>query len=196
MDSGFEQEIELTRRDQGNLAEVLVAGLNEDLPSFVEKYISSDAENRYPEYTSDRSVDVYQSDLNEYTWTEAERVDVDPNLSWRPDVIAKAKIIFHSGDRGLEVAATRLTDLEVPDPPVFKSRKWGYVFEVFYPIEVKSGEKVTLTEQQAEAIPEVAENSPHVHPLVAEVDISELPDSFEVVIRNFEDSSFSGESRY
>jgi len=196
MDEGLEQAIELTRRDQGNLAESLVVGLNEDPPEFLNQYVSHHAETHYSEYIGDRSVRVHLSDLNEYTWTQSEEVDVTPDLSWRPDLIAEARMNLHRGDREWKLAATRLDNPNAEDPPVVDSEKWGLMLRVLYPMEVKSGEKVTLTEQQAEAIPEVAENSRHVHPLVAEVDITDLPESFDVKIRDFNNSSFSDGSRY
>ena len=196
MGDDVEQVVELDRRDRGNLAESLVAGLNEDPPDFLSQYVAGHAEETYSEYVGDRSVKVRLSDLNEYTWMQSEEVDVDPDLSWRPDLIAEAWMNLHRRDREWKLAATRLDNPGSADPPVFDSEKWGLMLRVFYPVEVKTGEKVTLTEQQAEAIPEVAENSRHVYPLVAEVDISDLPDGFDVVIRDFSDSSFTSGSRY
>jgi hypothetical protein len=40
---------------------------------------------------------------------------------------------------------------------------------------VKSGVKKTLTKQQSAAIPRVAENVDYVHPVIASVDIADLP---------------------
>lgn len=70
-------------------------------------------------------------------------------------------------------------------------------FRVYYPIEVKSGAKKTLTEQQSAAIPRVAENVDYVHPVIASVDIDDLPKEYQIEVDTFTDSAWAAsDSRY
>ncbi|MDB2276580.1 hypothetical protein PM022_19065 [Halorubrum ezzemoulense] len=186
------KEIELTRRNRGNLSEALVGGLNNDLSEFVCEYISNNLQSRYQEYLSDRSIIVFEADLNTYTWMDSEEIDVDPSVRWRPDLIAVGQFALDRGSKERKLAMDRLENPDFEDPPVVNSDKWGQMIRVYYPIEVKSGEKVTLTEQQSDAIPKVVKSSRYARPLLAVVNITELPERFEVTIQAFEDSSFSG----
>jgi len=63
---------------------------------------------------------------------------------------------------------------------------------VYYPVEVKSGAKKTLTEQQARAIPRVAETVDCVHPIILKIDIGDLPESYAMDAEMFSKTNGSG----
>ncbi len=192
MCDNISQEIELTRRDRGNLAEALLNGLNDHLPGFLQEYISDCTETQYAEYVGKRPVRVLESNLNPYNWMESEKIDIESNMSWRPDLIAKASWSIKMNDPNLEIIKERLDGSDAEPPPLVDQGEYYLKFRVQYPIEIKSGEKITLTEQQATVIPRIVKECDCVHPLLAEVDISNLPRDYEVRIQTFSDLSFDG----
>jgi hypothetical protein len=192
MHDNISQEIELTRRNRGNLAEALLNGLNDHLPDFLQEYISDCTENQYAEYVGKRPVRVSESDLNPYNWMESEEIDIESNMSWRPDLIAKASWSITMNDPNLEIIKERLDDSDAEASPLVDGGEYYLLFRVHYPIEIKSGDKITLTEQQATVIPRIVKECDYIHPLLAEVDISNLPREYEVNVQTFSDFSFDG----
>jgi len=63
---------------------------------------------------------------------------------------------------------------------------------IYYPVEVKSGAKKTLTEQQSRAIPRVAETVDCVHPIILRIDIGDLPESYAMEAEMFSGADGSG----
>jgi hypothetical protein len=192
MYDNISQEIKLTRRNRGNLAEALLNGLNDHLPDFLQEYISDCTENQYAEYVGKRPVRVSESDLNPYNWMESEKISIESNIAWRPDLIAEASWSITMNDPNLEIIKERLDGSDVEAPPLVDGGEYYLLFRVQYPIEIKSGKKITFTEQQAAVIPKIVKECDYVHPLLAEVDISNLPREYEVNIQTFSDFSFDG----
>jgi hypothetical protein len=123
---------------------------------------------------------------------ESEEIDIESNMSWRPDLIAKASWSITMNDPNLEIIKQRLDSSDAEALPLVDEGEYYLMFRVQYPIEIKSGKKITLTEQQATMIPRIVKECDCVHPLLAEVDISNLPRDYEVKIQTFSDLSLEG----
>jgi hypothetical protein len=125
-------------------------------------------------------------------------VPIPDGISWRPDIIIEAN--WKRQYRSHEVPGQAFRDGEVPPFSLWvprrpyrdrQVRRWNCRLRVYYPIEVKSGVKKTLTEQQSAAIPRVAENVDYVHPVIASVDIDDLPKEYQIEVDTFTDSAWA-----
>lgn len=194
----------LTRQERGKLAEKLVRGLHSDLAEPVVETIKAHTERHYADLIGSWSISCHLSNINNYRWTNLLRVPTPDDISWRPDIIVEAR--WKRQYRGHELPAQSFWDGELPPFSLrlprqgYRDRtveRWNCLFRVYYPIEVKSGAKKTLTEQQSAAIPRVAENVDYVHPVIASVDIDDLPKQYLIEVDTFADSAWAtSDSRY
>lgn len=196
----------LNRQEKGKVAELLAKGLHKDPQEQVPETITSHADTEYSNLIGDWSIVCGPTDINPYQWTDEVRAPIPEDLSWRPDIIMQA-----TWRRRFELN-------EIPDPeywrgdlppfslktslvsrinPTRRERYLDCYFRVYYPIEVKSGEKRTLTSQQATAISRVSEEVDYVHPLIAELEIAGLPEQYGIDVQLFASSDWAdSDSRY
>jgi hypothetical protein len=194
----------LTRQERGKLAEHLVRGLHTELGEPVMETLNAHTEQHYADWIGTCHLRYYVSEINEYRWTDLLRVPIPDDISWRPDIIIEVR--WKRQYRSHEVPGQSFWDRELPPYSIWVPRlayrdrpvqHWNCLFRVYYPIEVKSGAKKTLTEQQSAAIPRVAENVDYVHPVIASVDIDDLPKQYLIEVDTFTDSAWAGsDSRY
>lgn len=180
-------EKSFSRRDKGRLAEAIVRGLYRDPCEEVLALIREHVNERYPAAGDAMPVRIQPANVNSYKWMNVIPPDFPPDIGWRPDCILSAEWWL---------------DLRRDDPrddkfweqnPPPRNFEWHGLrdprirctFTVYYPIEVKSGGKKTLTKSQARAIPAVVEHVDHVHPLIAEVELEELPDTYYISVEEF-----------
>jgi len=200
------ERITLNRQEKGKLAELVARGLHRGPHELVEELVEEHVQERYRDLMSDRPVRITNADINSYRWFDVVPVSVPGDVGWRPDFSLKAEWKQQFGKHDLFEEWIR----ERNAPPVklrTKRPRWRNgrfertlvaTFSVYYPVEVKSGDKKTLTDQQASAIPDVVNHVDHVHPLIATVETDELPHSYSMDIEEFSTSEWNrgGSSRY
>jgi len=140
--------ISLTRRDRGRLAEAITDGLYERPADEVVAVVKEYARERCPEALTQASIEVVESAVHAYRWTDALPQTFPPDVGWRPGVVLVAQLRLD------------LWKGNPPDPsfwqrplPRWHCRDIGHrermprcTFQVYYPVEVKSGAKKTLAE--------------------------------------------------
>ena len=188
----------LTRQERGKLAQSIARGLHRAPLDEVTDAVRAHAKERYPDLIGDGGVSVRPAEVNSYRWTDLVPMSVPGDIGWRPDFFLKVLVVRRFVER-----SPRKADFWEQDMPPVKYRvrriRKGFDFEkrlvctftVYYPIEVKSGRKKTLTEQQAKAIPQVVDHVDHVHPFIASVDIDDLPRSYDIEVEEFATSDWS-----
>jgi len=196
----------LSRQERGKLAEQLVRGLYSDLAEPVVETINAHTEQHYADLIGTWPIRYHVSEINEYRWTDLLRVPMPDDISWRPDIIVEAR--WKRQYRSHELPGQAFWDGELPPYSLWvprleyrkrdrQAQRCNCRFRVYYPIEVKSGAKKTLTEQQSAAIPRVAKNVDYVHPVIASVDIDDLPKRYLIEVDTFTDSAWAESgSRY
>ena len=196
----------LNRHEQGKLAEQLVRGLHSAPHDDLEETIISHAQEFYADLIDNWSPVCKLTDINGYRWKELLRVLIPEDVSWRPDIIMMATWRRQYNSETIPDSDYWKGDLppfSLKVPAVASSfhgrRKpvLSCLFRAYYPIEVKSGEKKTLTDSQATAIPRVAKEVPHVHPVIVEVDLTDLPSEYQINVDMFSSSDWDANcSRY
>lgn len=200
------EQITLNRQEQGKLAEQLVKGLHDTLPQVVQDTIKNHAQREYDGLIGDLSIRCDSTGINPYRWTDVSRVPIPEDVSWRPG------LILHAGwchrYRNQEIPNWSYWEQDTPPfsltvprrPSIGRPPNETIInchYRVYYPVEVKSGEKKTLTSQQATAIPRIANEVDYVHPIFATVDTTELPESYSIDVEIFRSSDWNNNnSRY
>lgn len=200
------EQITLNRQEQGKLAEQLVRGLHDTPPQAVHDTITNHAQCEYDDLIGDSDVGCDSTGINPYRWTDVSRVPIPEDVRWRPDVILSAGWGHRYGTEEIPDWTFWEQDLPpfsltVPRRPAIGHRPNETIlscrYRVYYPIEVKSGKKKTLTTQQATAIPRIAEEVDYVHPIIATVDTAELPERYSIDVEIFRSSDWNNsDSRY
>jgi len=181
------QRYELGRQDRGRLAETLAAGLHKHPPECLETLVEEHTRECYRSLIRTR-VRVSMADITRYCWTDELPVPVPDDISWRPDFFLKSE--WGVEFRRDEVAEEHYALLD------WVAERSEHSLSVYYPVEVKSGEKKTLTEQQSDAIPRVAERVDCVHPIILRIDIEDLPESYAMDAEMFSGTDGGETTRY
>lgn len=195
----------LNRQEQGKLAEQFVRGLHSDPNDDLEETIISHAEGFYSDLIDWSSFCEFTG-ISGYRWKSLLRVPIPADVSWRPDIIMQAtwrRQYTSETIRDSDYWKSDLPPFTLRVPPVAsiaRGKRKPIIncrFRAYYPIEVKSGEKKTLTDSQATAIPHVAEEVDHVHPIIVEVDLSDLPSEYNMSVDMLSSSDWDAtSSRY
>ena len=196
---------ELTRQEKGKLAELIVGGLHRDPEEQVVAVIKSHVQDEYGDLVGDGNVSIVATDISGYEWKDQLRVPFPATISWRPDIIFRARwrrFIPQSmleEDSFWKQSPPFSLSSHIVRSPARKRREESLecIFGVYYPLEVKSGKKLTLTAQQSEALPQVDRDVEYVHPVMATIDISDLPGAYSLEVTMFDSSDWKdGDSRY
>ncbi|MEF8893344.1 hypothetical protein [Halodesulfurarchaeum sp.] len=177
----------LIRQKRGKLAERLVKGLHGEPAAELIGVIEEHTNDEYRELVRDSSVSVELTEISGYEWKDD--LSIPDSVSWRPDLIYMSEWAITA--KPPEIPQPSFWQLKLPPHflwAFFRDRHFrdrrepriGCRFWVYYPVEVKSGSKPTLTVQQKAALPEIFENVSYVYPVLATVDISGLPEECEV----------------
>lgn len=128
------------------------------------------------------------------------RVSVPDDIGWRPDFFLEARWrrrFAREQAPDVEFWQSNLPPIRLKirgsrrrSPDAVK-QALQCRFTVYYPVEVKSGRKKTLTANQAAVIPRVVDEITHVHPIIASVDTQDLPDSYAIDVEKFSESGWS-----
>lgn len=195
---------QLSRQEQGKLAEELVSGLHSEPPQQLIDVIEDHTRREYRQVVRDSSISIELTEITGYEWKD--RLSIPNHLSWRPDLIYRSEWVLSSQPsefpestfwrQPLPHFSLSASSIQSWDrhrrKPWLRCRFW-----VYYPVEVKSGKKPTLTAQQEETLPEVVEEVAFVHPVIATVDVADLPVEYSLSVTMYEDSDWScGNSRY
>lgn len=182
----------LSRRDRGRLAEAIAHGLYERPADEIVAVVKEHARERYPGLVTRASIKVVESAVNSYRWTDEHPHMFPPDIGWRPDVVlvARLRLKLWAGDTpGPSFWRRSLPPWSYRDVG-YREVMPEYSFHVYYPVEVKSGDKQTLTEQQAEAIPAIVEHVDHVHPLIVAIELDGLPGQYAIEVSEFSTSAW------
>lgn len=182
----------LSRRDRGRLAEAIVEGLYRDPCDEVLAVVREHVNQRYPAAGDAMSLQIQLANVNTHKWMDVIPPNFPPDIGWRPDCVLSAKWWL---DFRRDEPRDDMFWEQNPSPRNFewhglREPRLRCTFTVYYPIEVKSGSKKTLTENQALAIPEVVKHVDHVHPLIAEVELNELPNAYSILVEEFSTSDW------
>ena len=177
------ERYELGRQDRGRLAETLAAGLHKHPPESLETLVEEHTRERYRTLIRAR-VRVSMADITRYGWAEEVLVPVPDDISWRPDFVLRSE--FRVEHRRTEVLEDHYPLLD------WVEERADHTLSIYYPVEVKSGAKMTLTEQQSRAIPRVAETVDCVHPIILKIDIEDLPESYAMEAELFSETDERG----
>jgi hypothetical protein len=177
------ERYELGRQDRGRLAEVLAAGLHKHPPECLETLVEEHTRECYRSLIRTR-VRVSKADITRYRWTDELPVPVPDDISWRPD-------FFLTTEWGVESRRDEVAEEHHPLLDWVEERPEA-LLSIYYPVEVKSGNKKTLTAQQSTAIPRVSETVDCVHPIILRIDIGDLPESYAMDAELFSETDESG----
>jgi len=201
-------QFSLSRQEKGRLADLIAQGLFDDVHESVKATVKEHVHERYDDLLEEASVRVRTADIDSYRWFDDMSLSVPGDVGWRPDFFVKCQW------------SRKFSKDEPPEktfwdqnlPPIDCRLRLGRLrlhgrrreilrctFTVYYPVEVKSGTKKTLTDQQAIAIPAVVNAVDHVHPIIVSIDIDDLPASYSMEVAEFATSEWSSEggpSRY
>lgn len=196
----------LTRQERGKLAESIASGLHRDPHDEITEAVRAHAKERYHGLIDDGRVSIRPAEVNSYRWVDLLPVSVPEDIGWRPDFFLKALIVRSFVEKSPSRADFWDQDLPPVNCRIRRIRKPFDIeerlvcaFTVYYPIEVKSGSKKTLTGQQAKTIPRVVDHVDHVHPFIVAVDIKGLPEKYGLEVEEFSTSDWSdsgNSSRY
>lgn len=194
----YDETVILNRKDKGALAERLVEGLYSNVSDAIENIVRDHLQIKYKLDDSDFFIhvaladDLRRQNLSSLPGIEFPETTIEG--SWRPDFVVRASWQIDSSEK------SSINEIESSLPPheiIHVYRGSLIKFSVYYPIEVKSGRKLTLTENQMNVIPFIDQEVDHVHPLIAQVDIRELPDQYYLKVEPFSESKWAdGDSRY
>ena len=196
----------LNRQEQGKLAEQLVRGLHSAPHDDLKETIISHAQDFYADLIDNWSPACKLTNISGYRWKDLLRVPIPEDVSWRPDIIMQATWRCQYTSETIPDSNYWKRDLPpfslwVPAVASFshgrRTPQLSCLFRAYYPIEVKSGAKKTLTDSQATAIPRVAKEVPYVHPVIVEVDLTDLPSEYQINVEMFSSSDWdANSSRY
>lgn len=183
----------LGRKEKGRIAELIARGLYRDPHDLVKETVEEHVHDRYHDLLGDSTVRITRTDINSYRWSDLIPVSVPGGIGWRPDFFVKAE--WYRRFSKYVPAQEGFWEADLP-PVEFQIRRKHRIhnrfgeflrcrFTVYYPVEVKSGDKKTLTEQQASAIPDIANHVDHVHPIIVTVEIDNLPDGYSINVEEF-----------
>lgn len=146
---------EVTNTQKGQIGEALITGHTGYVNSFVEEWIVEDA-RRSPDVAEDDPVRVTHDHRVETYYVNYQ----DEHLSWTPDCLFTAWIAKGFGP--LQSSDERRVD---------------------YPVEIKTGEYAEL-ERNQRSVMELLATRASLSPVIATVDIGELPERFGIELRS------------
>lgn len=205
------EKIDLSNNDHGVLAESIVSRLA-GYPELLTDIITRHTKDTYSDLIADQADEVKISPgfsgLTEQTpLTDLDGIDLPENgdwgynKGWKPDNIIRASWKIYDSDKGEYYPVAKefenrdpneLPHLGLVGSPGNSRPKKGSA-TVYYLIEVKTvttGDRVRLTENQHKMMEVVSKEVDFVHPVIVILDINNLPESVEIQVDIYEESTW------